>query len=99
LTLTPPLLGRISETASALADTVRTIIETGFGSASAELAPAMDIMKELALQMVQQFFVSMKSCIELVLSGRSFFEFARTLLENQIENIHHTGGRIKLRHI
>jgi len=33
----------------------------------------------------------MKSCIELVLSGRNSFEFARTLLENQIENIRHTG--------
>ena len=34
----------------------------------------------------------MKSCIELVLFGRSSFEFARMLLENQIENIRHTGG-------
>ena len=47
-------------------------------------------MEELAYQMVQQFFTSMKSCIELVLSGRSSFEFARMLLENQIENIRHT---------
>ena len=52
----------------------------------------MNIMEELALQMVRQFFVSMKSCIELVLSKRSSFKFARTLIENQIENIHHTGG-------
>jgi len=52
----------------------------------------MYIMEELALQMVQQFFISIKSCIELVLSGRSSFEFARTLFENQIENIRHTGG-------
>ena len=29
---------------------------------------------------------------ELVLSGRSSLEFARMLLENQIENIHHTGS-------
>ena len=34
----------------------------------------------------------MKSCIELVLSGRSSFEFALMLLENQIDNIHHTGS-------
>jgi len=32
----------------------------------------------------------MKSCIELVLSGRSSFEFVWMLLENQIENIRHT---------
>ena len=49
-------------------------------------------MEELAHQMVQQFFTSMKSCIELVLFGRSSFEFARMLLENQIENIRHTGS-------
>ena len=52
----------------------------------------MDIMEELAHQMVQQFFTSMKYCIELVLFRRSSFEFARMLLENQIENIHHTGS-------
>jgi len=46
-------------------------------------------MEELAHQMVQQFFTSMKSCIELVLFRRSSFEFARMLLENQIENIYH----------
>ena len=34
----------------------------------------------------------MRSDIKLVLSGRSSFEFARMLLENQIENIHHTGS-------
>ena len=34
----------------------------------------------------------MKNCTELVLSGRSFFEFERTLLENQVENIRQTGG-------
>ena len=32
----------------------------------------------------------MKSCIELVFSGESSFEFAWILLENQIKNIHHT---------
>jgi len=52
----------------------------------------MDIMEELAHQMVQQFFTSMRFCIELVLSRRSSFEFTRMLLENQIENIRHTGG-------
>jgi len=52
----------------------------------------MDIMEELAHQMVQQFFTSMKSCIELVLSEKSSFEFTRMLLESQIENIRHTGS-------
>jgi len=71
---------------------VRTIIERGSGRAPIELVPAMDIMEELAHQMVQQFFTSMSSCIELVLFGRNSFEFARMLLENQIENIRHTGS-------
>ena len=34
----------------------------------------------------------MRSCIDLVLSGGSSFEFFRMLLENQIENISHTGS-------
>ena len=50
--LDPALSRRISEIVSAPIDTVRTIIEIGFGSTSAELAPAMDITEELALQMV-----------------------------------------------
>ena len=49
-------------------------------------------MEELTRQMVQQFFASMRSCIDLILSGGSSFEFARVLLENLIENIGHTGG-------
>ena len=32
----------------------------------------------------------MRSCIDLILSGGSSFEFARVLLENQLENIGHT---------
>ena len=68
----------------------RPVIEMGSESAQAGLSPATDIMEELARQMVQQFFASMKSCIELVLSGGSSFQFARMLLENQIENIYHT---------
>ena len=68
------------------------VIERGSGSAPAGSSPATDIMEELAHQMVQQFFISMKSCIELVLSGGSSFEFARMLLEYQIENICHTGS-------
>jgi len=86
------LPGRIIEMASVLTDTICTIIEIRSRSVSAELAPVMNIMEELALQMVKQFIILMKSCIELVLSGRSFFEFARTLFDNQIENIRHTKG-------
>jgi len=81
-----------SEMDSASTDTICTIIERASGSASTELALAMDIMEELAHQMVQQFFTFMKSCIELALFRRSFFVFARMLLENQIENIRYTGS-------
>ena len=49
-------------------------------------------MEELILQIVEQFSVTMKYCVELVLSGRSPFEFVRSLLANQIENIKQTGG-------
>jgi len=75
----------------------RPVIEMGSGCAQAGLSAATDIMDELARQMVQQFFASMKSCIELVLSEGSSFEFARMLLENQIENIRHTGSPVQAR--
>ena len=42
--------------------------------------------------MVKQFFTMMKYCSELVLTRWSSFEFTRSLLENQIENIRQTGS-------
>ena len=80
-------------------DATCIIIERRSGSALAGSSPTTDIMEELGRQMVQQFFASMKSCIELVLSGGSSFEFARMLLENQIENIGHTGSPEQARRI
>jgi len=52
-----------------------TIVETRSGSTPLVLTLAMDILKELSLKMVRQFFMTMEYCIELVLSGRSSFEF------------------------
>ena len=97
---TEPAVGLISaqsELAPVSVDIIRTTIEWGYESAPTELSSAMDIMKELAHQIVQQFFSSMRSNIELVLSGRSSFEFVRMLLENQIENIRHTGSSEQVR--
>jgi len=70
----------------------RPVIERGSGSTSARSSPASDIMGELARQVMQQFFTSMRSCIDLILSGGSSFEFAQVLLGNLIKNISHTGG-------
>jgi len=88
-----PVVGLIPtkiESAPISVDITHPIIERGSGSAPAGSSLAVDIMEELAHQMVQQFFTSMKSCIKLVLSRGSSFKFARMLLENQIENIRHT---------
>ena len=51
--------------------------------------------------MIEQFFTMMKYCTELLLSGRNSFEFAQTLLENQVENIRQIGGsdRTKTHHV
>ena len=46
----------------------------------------------LTRQMVQQFFASMQSCINFILSGDSSFEFARMFLGNLVENISLAGG-------
>ena len=65
-----------SELAPISVDIIRANIEKGSRSTPAELSLALNIMKELVHQTVQQFFTSMRSNIELVLSGRSSFEFA-----------------------
>jgi len=87
---TEPAVGFIfapSEIAPASTDIIHTTIERGYGSAPTEVASVMNIMKELTHQMVQQFFTSMRSYIKLVLSERSSFEFARMLLDNEIETV------------
>jgi len=90
--LAPVLLGETDLLSPPYESTITIIMETGSGSALSVQIPVMDIMEELTLQIVEQFFVTMKYCIELVLSGRSPFEFVRSLIENQIENIKQTGG-------
>jgi len=62
-------------------------VEPGSESALLVLTLVTDIMKELTLQIMGQFFVTMK-----VLSGRSPFGFVQSLLEKQIKNIKQTRG-------
>jgi len=64
-----------------------TVIERGSGSTSGD-----DTMEFLTRQTVQQFFASMRSCIDFILSGGSSFEFAQTYLGNLVENIKLAGG-------
>jgi len=63
------------------------VIERGSGSTSGD-----DTMEFLTRQTVQQFFDSMRSCINFILSGGSSFEFAQTFLRNLVENIRLAGG-------
>jgi len=63
------------------------VIERGSGSTSGD-----DAMEFLTRKTVQQFFDSMQSCIDLILSGRSSFEFAQTFLRNMAENLELIGG-------
>ena len=85
-----PILLEGMNAPSSYESTTSNIVKTRSKSALPMLTPVTDIMKELTLQIVGQFFVTIKYCIELVLSGRSTFEFVRSLLENQIENIKQT---------
>jgi len=67
-----------SAPSSALESTHVTVVETGSGSApAATTTSTMDILEELTLQMIEQFFAAMMYYSKLVLSGRSPFEFAR----------------------
>ena len=51
------------------------VIEKGSGSTSGD-----DTMEFLARKSVQQFFDSMRECIDFILSGGSSFEFALSLI-------------------
>jgi len=55
--------------------TTMTIARTESGSAPLVPMPVTDIMEELTLQIVGQFFVTMRHYIELMLSERRPFEF------------------------
>jgi len=68
--LTPILLG---ETNASPPPHESTTMKTGLGSALQVPTTVTDIMEELTLQIVRQFF-AINYCIDLVLSGRSLFE-------------------------
>jgi len=62
---------------SAPESTPVTDIEIGSESApTVATTTTMDILEELTLQIIEQFFITMTYCSKLVLSGRSPFEFA-----------------------
>jgi len=69
-----------------------TIVETGLMSAPAKPAAVVDILKDLILYMMDQFFFTMTYCTELALSGRTPFELVQPLLGNHIENIRKIRG-------
>ena len=72
--LTP---GETSAPPSTPESTPVTVVETGSESVlAATTTSTMDILEELTLQMIEQFFATMTYCSKLVLSGRSLFEFA-----------------------
>jgi len=63
------------------------VMERGSGSTSGD-----DSMEFLARHTVQQFFDSMRECIDFILYGGSSFEFAETFLGNLAENVKLAGG-------
>jgi len=67
--LAPVLLGGMSAPPSTFKSTTTSIVETGLGSALTVSSLVIDILEELTLQMIEQFFTMMKYCTELVLSG------------------------------
>jgi len=69
-----------------------TVVETGSISVPAKPALVVDILKDLILHMINQYFSMMTYCTKLVLSRRTSFEFMQPLLENHIENIQKSQG-------
>ena len=69
--LAPVLLGGTRAPTLVSESTSVTTVETGSGSFLPAPTPPMDILKELTLQMIEQFFTMMKYCTELILNRRS----------------------------
>ena len=53
--------------------------------------PTVNILEGLITQMIDQFLFMMEYCTDLVLTGQSFFDFKRSLLDNHVENIRRLG--------
>ena len=67
--LSPILQGEMNAPPPPYESTTNTTVETESGSALQVPTPITDIMEKLTLLIVGQFFMTMKYCIELVLSG------------------------------
>jgi len=67
--LVPVLLGKMNTLPPLYEGTITTIMKTGSGSALPVPTVVTDIMEELTLQIVEQFFMTMKYCSKQVLSG------------------------------
>ena len=83
--LVPVRLGETNASPLLYESNIATIVKTGSGSAPPAPTLVMDIVEELTLQIVGQFFVMMRYCIELIFSGQSPFEFMRSLLEKRLK--------------
>ena len=73
--IAPVLFGGTSAPPPPCESITTTIMGTESSSASPVLMPATNSMEELTLQIVGQFFVTMRYCIKLILSRRSPFKF------------------------
>ena len=90
--LAPAIMGVTSAPPLFFESVLATTVEIVSMSALAKPAPVVDILENLIIHMIDQFFSMMAYCTELVLSERTSFEFVRPLLENHVENIQKVGG-------
>ena len=67
-------------------------METGSISTLAKPARVVDILGDLTLHMMNQFFSMITYYTNLVLSEHTPFEFMQPLLENHVENIQKIRG-------
>jgi len=95
--LAPALIGVTSTPSSTFESVPTTIVETWSMSTPAKPASVVDILEDLIFHMIDQFFLMMIYCTELVLSGCIPFEFMGPLLENHVEKSEKSGVPIELR--
>jgi len=74
------------------ASTPTTVVSSSLPSTPARSSPIVNILEGLITWVIDQYLFMMEFCIDLVLTGQSFFDLVQSLLDNHVENIKKVGG-------
>ena len=95
--LAPVIMGVTSVPPSFSESALATTVETRSMSAPAKSVLVANILEDLIIYMIDQFFSMMTYCTEIVLSERTHFEFVRHCSRITLRTSEKSGVSIELR--